>query len=237
LAGLAFGLRLAPLPIIAGCSLVLVAAVSIPVRRRSPRVYKYCSRIITAVCVCAVAVVVVASAQILVYSFNDDAPPDAFVIVLGCGLSPTDHTAPSLMLKARLDAAYDYLTENPDALCVVSGGQGANELISEARSMFTYLTGRGIAPERIFMEAKSVSTQENLELSKAVAREHGIETSNVVIVTDGFHEYRAHYLAKTLGLVPYTRSSHTNPGLTAFFWAREIGGVVAQIWFRQIFVG
>ena len=62
------------------------------------------------------------------------------------------------MLKHRLDAAYDYLTEHPDVPVIVCGGQGPDESISEAQCMYEYLTKKGIAAERITQEDRSTST-------------------------------------------------------------------------------
>jgi uncharacterized SAM-binding protein YcdF (DUF218 family) len=136
------------------------------------------------------------------------------------------------MLAGRLRAAEAYLAEHP-GVCVLSGGQGADERVSEARAMYVWLTARGIAPERLLLEEKSTSTRENFAFSAEVARKNGITTTNVVVVTDGFHEFRAHHIAKSLGLTPYTRASWADAGLIAFFWAREIGGVVWQTWLRN----
>ena len=55
---------------------------------------------------------------------------------------------PSRVLQYRLDAAYDYLVENPDTKVIVSGGQGSDEMISEAQGMYDYLAGRGIDHQR-----------------------------------------------------------------------------------------
>ena len=38
---------------------------------------------------------------------------------------------PSTIFRFRLDAAYDYLIKNPDTTCIVSGGKGTNETVSE----------------------------------------------------------------------------------------------------------
>ena len=50
---------------------------------------------------------------------------DCTVVVLGCQVFPDGH--PSLMLRGRINAAYDYLTAHPDAQCVASGGQNGSE--------------------------------------------------------------------------------------------------------------
>ena len=75
---------------------------------------------------------------------------DCTVVVLGCQVFPDGH--PSLMLRGRINAAYDYLTAHPDALCVASGGQNGSEPISEAQCIRDTLVSMGIAPERILTE-------------------------------------------------------------------------------------
>ena len=63
------------------------------------------------------------------------------VIVLGCQVKGT---SPSLMLNSRINAAYKYLSENDDSVCVASGGKGNNEDISEADCIKNELIKRGI---------------------------------------------------------------------------------------------
>lgn len=52
-----------------------------------------------------------------------------YIIVLGAQVRKD---GPSPVLKYRLDKAVEYLNENPDTVCIVSGGQGSNEPWSEA---------------------------------------------------------------------------------------------------------
>ena len=55
--------------------------------------------------------------------------------------------------------------ENPKLQCILSGGQGANEEISEAKCMYQYLASKGIDPHRLYQEDKSTSTRENILFS------------------------------------------------------------------------
>lgn len=146
----------------------------------------------------------------------------AAVIVLGCKVNGT---TPSLMLSRRLNAAYDYLTANPDVTVVVSGGQGSNEDISEAQCMAEYLVAKGIDENRILMEDQSTSTSENLRFSKAILEEQGI-AGEYMLVTDGFHQYRAQYLAKEEGLTCYAVSAETSWYLLPTYWVREWFGIL-----------
>lgn len=126
--------------------------------------------------------------------YRDQGRPDLdYIIVLGAQMKPG---GPSAVLKFRLDAAYDYLTANEDTLCVVSGGQGANEPCTEAEGMYLYLVDRGIAPERIIMEDKSTDTSENIAFSAALIS--GTD-KDVGIVTNNFHVFRGVMLARHAG--------------------------------------
>lgn len=117
-----------------------------------------------------------------------------YIIVLGAQMKPA---GPSAVLKFRLDAAYDYLIENENTICILSGGQGSNEPCSEAEGMYQYLTGRGIAPERLMMEDQSTDTSENIAYSMALIDRNDM---SVGIVTNNFHVFRGVRLAKAAGL-------------------------------------
>jgi len=121
-------------------------------------------------------------------------PESGWLIVLGCQVNGTE---PSLMLRQRLDAAAEYLNEYPDAMCVVTGGKGDRENISEAQCMYNYLTAAGIAPERVVMEDKATSTVENLRNTLALL---GETPERVTILSSEFHLYRAGRMAQDLGI-------------------------------------
>lgn len=118
-----------------------------------------------------------------------------YVIILGAKVNGTN---PSLSLKARLDTAVVYLNQYPDAQVIVSGGQGADEGISEAECMYNYLVAAGIAKERIVQENRSTSTMENLDFS---AKLFDIRKNSVVIITNDFHVFRSVQIAKKMGYV------------------------------------
>lgn len=144
--------------------------------------------------VIAVAFVYVTVLTAFMIAAKSDKPenPDA-VIVLGCKVNGEK---PSKMLRRRLDSAVDYLNENEDDICIVSGGKGSDEKISEAQAMKAYLIEHGVPSDRIITEDKSVNTYENLKNSTDIL---GKDSGEIAIVTDGFHQYRAGYIAGQLG--------------------------------------
>ena len=127
------------------------------------------------------------------------------VLVLGCQVVGEN---PSQMLTDRLDAALELLEAEPKAVCIVSGGKGANESVSEAEAMRRYLAERGVPEERIIMEDGSFSTAENFRNSAEILRGLGIE-SNITVVTSDFHQYRAHIYAEREGLSVSHHSART----------------------------
>ena len=142
------------------------------------------------------------------------------VIVLGC---KTINGAPSLMLAARLETAAEYLIENPQAMCVVSGGKGADEIEPEAVTMKRFLMSKGINESRIYTEENSRNTEENLLYSKAVIDEQGL-SENVVIVSEFYHVYRGMRNAEKQGLKASALPAPMNRTLWALpsYWLREI---------------
>lgn len=147
------------------------------------------------------------------------------VIILGCKVKGT---TPSLMLRNRLDGAVIYLNNNPQALCIVSGGQGENEDISEAEAMEIYLINQGISKNRIYRENKSINTHENLKFSKEILSSLDLG-NDIAIVTDGFHQYRAGLIANKLSLNVTSISVKTKWYLVPTYWVREWFGLAEQI--------
>lgn len=138
-------------------------------------------------------------------------------VVLGCQVR---RDGPSLMLSRRIDAAYNYLSADTKADCIVSGGKGDNEHISEAEAMYEALINDGISKSRITKEDKSSSTYENLLFSKQILEDNG-KPLRIAIVTDGFHQWRARLQAESLGYDVKCVSAATPWYLIPVYWVRE----------------
>ena len=189
--------------------------------------------IIAGIVLTAIIVTVLILTGMIVCSALKKPAPDANVVVLGCEVKGE---RPSRMLTARMDTAIEYLQEHPDLYCVLSGGRGENEKISEAECMFRYMTERGIAPERLIIEDQSVSTRENLRFSLQKLREAGLagdsgdkDPLDIAIVTNEFHACRAHLIAKKLGLKAGTVPAASPWWLLPSFYVRELFGLLYQI--------
>lgn len=161
----------------------------------------------------------------MVYGACRTPDENSTLVVLGCQVNGT---TPSKMLRIRLQTAYDYLVENPDTKCIVSGGQGSNERISEAQCMYNWLTEKGISADRIYIEDKSTNTDENIEFSKQIIEKENLN-KNLAIVTDGFHEFRASIIAAKHGCSSGAVSAPTPFYLAANFTTRELFALAAEI--------
>lgn len=145
------------------------------------------------------------------------------LIVLGCQVNGTE---PSLMLRQRLDAAVEFLHEHPHADCIVTGGKGDGENLSEAQCMYNYLVAAGIDPARLDMEDRSTSTIENLKNTLAILESEGGVPEHITVLSSEFHLYRAGRMAEDLGLeVNLSPASTEHPLLLASFSLREIFAV------------
>ena len=116
-----------------------------------------------------------------------------YLVVLGAQMKAN---GPSKALQYRLDEAIRYLEGNPDTQVIVSGGQGADEHISEAQGMYDYLVEKGISPDRILLEDQSKNTFQNLTFSAEYLDK---DNDLVGVVSNNFHVFRATKIAKKAG--------------------------------------
>ena len=111
-----------------GYGLFFAAAVVIAYHFFSPRLRK----ILTVLLILGVLGFAAVETPILAGAHTDAAEETDYIIVLGAGLHGDE---PSLSLTDRLSAALDYTEAHPQAMVIVSGGQGAGENMTEAEAM------------------------------------------------------------------------------------------------------
>ena len=163
----------------------------------------------------------------MIISANHKPKTENTIVILGCKVRDGE---PSLMLQKRLDSALQYLKQHPDVPVIVCGGQGIDEKISEAQCMAEYLTAHGIDESRIYRDDTSASTLENMENAKKIITEQGW-LPEITIVTDGYHQFRASNIAKSIGLSADAVSARTSWYLVPSYWVREWLGICYQFVF------
>lgn len=155
---------------------------------------------------------------------------NATAVVLGAQVT---ENGPSMILSGRIDSALKYLQGNPDAKAVLTGGKGSNEPVSEAQAMYDGLVKAGISPDRLYIEDKAINTAENISFSEEIIRANGLN-EDMAVVTDGFHQLRAHIIAgqqKVSGSVGSVNAD-TFPLFAPTFAVREWFALPNQVLFR-----
>ena len=130
------------------------------------------------------------------------------MVILGCKV---ESWGPSILLQDRLDKALDYLEDHPDLTIMVSGGQGDDEHQSEAQCMYDYLTDHGVDGGQILMEDQSHNTWENICFTQELLQAEGVDTSEMLVVSNGFHLARVRMLWDRAWEGEYTLSTLAAP--------------------------
>lgn len=124
--------------------------------------------------------------------------PD-YLLVLGCRVRGTEAED---ILKSRIEAAGKYLLENKEVKAVCCGGiVHADQYKSEAEVIKEGLLQMGVEEERIILEDKSTTTEENFINARGIIEElEGKRDVSLAFLTSEFHLMRASYIAKSVGV-------------------------------------
>ncbi|MBR2305142.1 MAG: YdcF family protein [Ruminococcus sp.] len=142
------------------------------------------------------------------------APDFDHLIILGCQVG--DDGSPLPLLRGRIDRALEYADyrhseTGKSVTFVCSGGQGPNEVISEAECMKRYLISKEVDENDIILEDKSTSTFENMKFSK----EKISDDAKVLFSTSDYHVLRSGIIASRAGVKPAGIGAKTK----WYFWA------------------
>ncbi|WP_162872721.1 YdcF family protein [Austwickia chelonae] len=220
------------LPLSLGTAMVLVPAATVWSLLRSPTSI-FAPLAVPAVAMLCVGIYIVmhlvAYIAYAVAHSHLPVPEDAEVVItLGAGLAGARVTP---LLAARLDQALEVraLAPDPEAVYMVtSGGQGPDELVSEAVAMGRYLQERGIDPCKILLEDLSRTTEENIRFSYLVLDENGLEDANVVVCTNDFHAVRTAVIVRRLKAGMKVVGSHTAGYYRPAAFLREFVALLAE---------
>ena len=155
-----------------------------------------------------------------------------FIIILGCSISRKGKLRP--LIKGRVNRAIRFTWEQEwksgkNSKYIPSGGQGADEPLSEASAMELYLLSHGAEDYEVIPEKRSKNTLENLTFSKQII--DGIrEDAKVAVVTTNYHVLRSGMLAARLGINAQVIGSETK----WYFWPNAFFREMAAILFMYL---
>lgn len=174
---------------------------------RFPKQVKLIRRIVS-VCLCVGLLFVAITEVFLIRATMGDPKEHCdYIVVLGAKVR---HDAPSVALMERIRGAYDYMTEHPDVIAVVSGGQGSDEPMTEAQCMYEQLVAMGIDEDRIWLEDQASTTWANLNYSlDVIESKTGIRPTKLGIVSSEYHLLRAGMMARDCNIDPVRIPAHT----------------------------
>ena len=166
--------------------------------KKYPRDARTLKRIVTVILCIGLLVVGVTECIIIKASFGDPKEHCDYMVVLGAKVRTE---GPSVSLMDRIRAAKTYLDSHPDVIAVVSGGQGTDEPMTEARCMYEELVELGVDPQRIWIEDQATSTWENLNFSLNLIEEKtGTRPGKIGILSSEYHLFRASLFADACGV-------------------------------------
>jgi len=153
-----------------------------------------------------------------------------FLIILGCGLRKDGTLTP--LLRGRVDRAIGFYERQKaqtgkELIFIPSGGQGADEVVSESSAMKRYLIERGI-PERLIREEnRSGNTFENMRFSKEIIQAINPK-GNVAFSTTNYHVFRSGIFARRMKMRAVGMGAKTK----WYFWpnaaVREFAGLLSK---------
>ena len=182
-----------------------------------------------------------------------------YIIIHGAGLNGSQ---PTPLLAGRIDKALElWNKQHQHGKFVVSGGQGADEIVSEAQAMRDYLLEKDVPLDAILMEDKSTTTWENIKYSIGVINNDRTEAASAIsvdanssrgsyatstisadfttaVVTSDFHVFRCAEYAHNLGLKADGIGSHTKGWYWPTAFIREFIAITkAHLWPYLVFAG
>src|SRR5215471_19513308 len=170
--------------------------------------------------------------QIRDWAVRDEAHPAEAIVVLGAAQY---NGRPSPVLKARLDHAYELYRQGYAPTIITTGSYGPDLNFSEAQVSTKYLVQRGVNVTNIITEQGSGTTYDTIQAASELLKAKGWMTA--LVVSDGFHLYRAKRMFSDNGITTYTSPAPNSPievESSQRFWhsLREVMLFSAYRWLR-----
>ena len=137
---------------------------------------------------------------------REEAKPADALVIFGAA---EYNGAPSPVLRARLDHAFDLEERGFAPLVITTGGSGGDPQYTEAGVGRDYLIQRGVAEAKILADTRSMTTAESVRAVTLLLRQRRKQTC--IAVSDGFHLYRIKLMFRSLGITAYASPAPDSP--------------------------
>ena len=152
--------------------------------------------------------------QIKAQSDIDEALPADVIIIMGAA---EYRGRPSPVLRARIDHALDLYRRKLAPRIMTTGGAGGDPVYTEGEVARNYLVRQGVPSEAILVEKEADSTWKSTAIAAEMMRRMNLRSA--ILVSDGYHIYRAKKMLEFRGLDVY---GSPRPG--------EVRGIWRQTW-------
>ncbi|MEY2477024.1 MAG: hypothetical protein QOG87_2339 [Actinomycetota bacterium] len=116
---------------------------------------------------------------------------------------------PSPVLRARLDHAADLYDRDVADLVFVTGGSQPGDRTTEASASAAYLKRKGVPESALLREVSGRTSWQSLAFAAFYLKQR--DKTDVVLVSDPFHNARIAAMAGELGLQGYVSPTRTSP--------------------------
>jgi uncharacterized SAM-binding protein YcdF (DUF218 family) len=148
--------------------------------------------------ICVFYYLVSLSIRIGEQSTHDEAAKADLIIVMGAA---EYGGRPSPVLRARLDHALHLYKIHIAPLILTTGGPGGDPIFTEADVGRAYLMDRGVDAQSIVTEPQGTSTMYSISAAAEIMDRMGL--TSCVLVSDGYHIFRAKRMLEARGIKVY----------------------------------
>ncbi|MCC6587883.1 MAG: YdcF family protein [Bryobacterales bacterium] len=157
----------------------------------------------------------------------DEARPADAILILGAA---EYHGKPSPVLKARLDHGLDLYRRHLAPRILTTGGSGGDPVFTEGEVGRDYLISRGVPPEAVIVEDEGSSTSHSIAATGEILRRMNL--NSCIVVTDGYHVYRAKRMLQMSGIQAFGSPRPTTPKEASRQWWQYARQAAAYLLWR-----
>ncbi|HEX8984724.1 MAG TPA: YdcF family protein [Bryobacteraceae bacterium] len=193
-------------------------------RRRIGQVLKI---VLLALPLLAAAIVVRTAVRIERQSTIDEAHAADVILILGAA---EYRGKPSPVLRGRLEHGLELYREKRAPLILTTGGAGGDPVFTEGEVGRDYLIRHGVPSEAILVETEGASTMHSLAASAEIMQR--MQLKSCIVVSDGYHIYRAKKMLESHGFLVYGSPRPSAPGSSSRQWWTYVRQSVGYLLWR-----